>query len=162
MNSSNAQGHTVEAVDDRTLVLTRRFDAPRELVFRLWSDLDLVKRWWHPRDFTTPVFEMDFRVGGAYRYCIRSQGQDGWAHGTYREIVAPERLVFTFQWDSGDAVHDTPTLITLDFAAHGDKTLLTLRQAPFASVKERDGHAGGWGQVLDAFEQCLAEQGKPA
>jgi len=144
------------------LLISRVFDARRELVFSTWSDPELVKRWWHPRDFTTPVFEMDFRVGGAYRYCIRSQGRDGWAHGVYREIVVPERLVFTFRWDSGDAAHDTPTLITLTFEAQGDKTLLTFHQAPFASVKERDGHVGGWGQVFDSLAQFLAAQRKAA
>jgi uncharacterized protein YndB with AHSA1/START domain len=144
------------------LSLSRVFDAPRDLVFSTWSNPEHVKRWWHPRDFTTPVFEMDFRVGGAYRYCIRSAGRDGWAHGTYREIVVPERLVFTFQWESGDAAHDMATLISLGFEAQGDKTLLTFHQAPFASIKERDGHAGGWGQVLDSFEQFLASQRKAA
>jgi uncharacterized protein YndB with AHSA1/START domain len=144
------------------LVLHRVFDAPRDLVFSIWSDVEHVKRWWHPRDFTTPVFEMDFRVGGAYRYCVRSEGRDGWAHGRYREIVVPERIVFTFQWDSGDAAHDVETLVTVTFEAEGDRTLFTFRQTPFASVKERDSHAGGWGQVFDALEQFLAEQRRAA
>ena len=152
------------AMDKQTqppeLSLSRLFDAPRALVFRLWSDPEHVKRWWHPRDFTTPVFEMDFRVGGAYRYCIRSKGRDGWAHGVYRDIVVPERLVFTFQWESGDAARDIETLITLRFQAQGDKTLLGFHQTPFASVAERDSHAGGWGQVLDSLEQFLVAQGR--
>lgn len=72
-------------------------------------------------------------------------------------IDAPRRLVFSFQWESGDAAHDAATLISIDFApTEGDKTLMTFRQSPFASTAERDSHAAGWGQVLDAFAQSLA------
>ncbi|MEO8525504.1 MAG: SRPBCC domain-containing protein [Caldimonas sp.] len=144
-------------IDASALVLTRVFDAPPAQVFGLWSDPEHVKEWWHPKDFTTPVFEMDFREGGAYRYCIHSNGRDGWAHGTYKTIEAPHRLVFTFQWESGDATHDAETLITLSFEAQGDdQTVMTFRQAPFASTSARDSHGAGWGQVLDAFDQALA------
>jgi uncharacterized protein YndB with AHSA1/START domain len=142
------------------LVVSRIFDAAPAMVFSLWSDPAQVKEWWHPKDFTTPVFEMDFRVGGRYRYCIRSQGRDSWARGTYREIDAPTRLVFTFQWDSGDAAHDAETLVTLTFDAEsGERTRLTFRQEPFRASKERDSHAEGWGQLLDAFAQFVAAQG---
>jgi len=152
MNRTAAPPATAEA-----LVLTRIFDAPPATVFRLWSDPARVKEWWHPKDFTTPVFEMDFREGGAYRYCIRSKGQDGWAHGVYREIDAPHRIVMSFQWESGDAGHDRPTLVTVTFDAEGnDKTRLTFRQEPFASEPERKSHGQGWGEVLDAFAQALA------
>jgi len=133
----------------QVLSLARVFDAPPELVFRLWSDPKLAQQWWRPDGYTTPFFEMDFRVGGAYRYAIRKDGQDGWAHGIYQEISAPSRLVFSFQWDSGDAAHDALTLVTVTFQAQAGKTLLTFRQEPFASVERRDGHAIGWGQVLD-------------
>jgi uncharacterized protein YndB with AHSA1/START domain len=143
----------------RALVVRRVFDAPPATVFSLWSDPAHVRQWWHPRDFTTPAFEMDFRVGGGYRYCIRSQGKDHWAHGTYRQIDAPKRLVFTFFWESGNPVHDAETLITITFAPErGDRTLMTFRQEPFASTGDRDSHADGWGQVLDAFGAFVATQ----
>ena len=58
------------------LEITRVFDAPRDLVFSLWSNPEHVKRWWHPSGFTTPTFEMDFREGGRYRYCIRKGTTD--------------------------------------------------------------------------------------
>jgi uncharacterized protein YndB with AHSA1/START domain len=146
--------------DAAALVVSRVFDAPPATVFRLWSDPAHVKEWWHPQDFTTPVFEMDFRIGGSYRYCIRSQGQDGWAKGTYREIEAPLKLVFTFQWESGDAAHDAETLVTVTFEPErGAKTRLTFRQEPFSSAQVRDSHAEGWGQVLDAFQAFAATEG---
>lgn len=99
---------------------------------------------------------MDFREGGAYRYCIRADGRDSWAQGTYREIAAPERLVFTFRWDSGAADHDAESLVTVTFAPKGGKTLLTFRQEPFASAERRDGHAQGWSQVLECLDRFLA------
>jgi uncharacterized protein YndB with AHSA1/START domain len=141
------------------LVVSRVFDAPPATVFSLWSDPVHVKQWWHPKGFTTPTFEMDFRVGGGYRYCIRSQGRDSWAHGTYREIDAPTRLVFTFRWESGDVAHDAETLITITFTPErGDRTLVAFRQEPFASAQARDGHAEGWSQVLDAFAAFVTAQ----
>ena len=153
-----SESKTYHDEDASALVLTRVFDATPGQVFRLWSDPEHVKEWWHPKDFTTPVFEMDFRVGGGYRYCIRSARHDGWAHGRYQEIDPPHRLVFSFQWESGDAAHDAATLISIDLTpTDGDKTLMTFRQAPFASTADRDSHAAGWGQVLHAFAQSLAE-----
>ena len=99
---------------------------------------------------------MDFREGGAYRCCIRTNGTDSWAEGQYREITAPRRLVFTFRWDSGDAQYDAETLITVTFEPQNGKTLLTFRQEPFASAERRDGHAQGWSQVLDGLGDFLA------
>jgi len=151
MNMLSAIDRTAGAA----LEITRVFDAPRDLVFSLWSNPEHVKRWWYPRGFTAPAFEMDFREGGRYRYCIRKGTTDSWAEGIYREIRAPERLVFTFRWDSGDAAHDADTLVTVTFKAQGDKTLLTFRQEAFASLERRDAHAIGWGQVLDSLAELI-------
>jgi uncharacterized protein YndB with AHSA1/START domain len=141
---------------DDALVLTRVFDAPPEVVFSLWSDAAHVKEWWRPAGYTTPVFTMDFRVGGAYRYCIASGGQQSWAHGEYRVIDPPQRIVMTFRWDSGDPAHDRETLITVTFVPEGEgATLMTFRQAPFDTDAARHSHGQGWGQVLDAFGRFL-------
>jgi uncharacterized protein YndB with AHSA1/START domain len=137
------------------LEIHRTFDAPPDLVFSLWAKPEHVKRWWHPSGFTTPAFEMDFREGGRYRYCIRKGDTDSWAEGVYREIRAPERLVFTFRWDSADAAHGADTLVTVTFAAQGEQTLVTFRQEAFASLERRDAHAHGWGQVLDSLADFI-------
>ena len=141
---------------ENALILQRLIDAPAALVFAAWSDPAHVAAWWHPEGFTTPVFQMDFRVGGAYRYCIRKDGVDHWARGSYREIVVPSRLAFTFQWQSGDVAHDAETLVTVTFEPHGDRTWLTFRQEPFATGSARHGHGVGWTQVLDAFASFVA------
>ncbi len=82
--------------DIKELTITRVFDAPRELVWKAWTEPERVKRWWGPKSFTTPVSKIDLRVGGKYLYCMRSpEGKDFWGTGIFREIVAPERLVMT-------------------------------------------------------------------
>jgi uncharacterized protein YndB with AHSA1/START domain len=142
---------------EQALVLRRVFDAPRETVFRLWSDPLRVKEWWHPKGFTTTRFEMDFREGGTYRFSVRSEARESSAYGVYRVIDAPRRIIMSFQWDSGDPAHVRPTLLTLDFEAQGaDKTLLTFCQEPFDSEADRISHGQGWGQVLDSFAATLA------
>ena len=145
---------------DEALVLTRVFDAPPDTVFSLWSDPAHIAQWWQPDGYTTPVFEMNFRVGGAFRYCIVSAaGQEGWAQGEYRVIDAPHRIVMSFRWDSGDPTHDRETLITVTFAPAGEgKTLMTFRQAPFDSDAARHSHGQGWSQVLDSFGRFLASR----
>ena len=139
-----------------SLVLQRVFAAPPEIVFAAWSDPTHVADWWHPKEYATPVFEMDFRVGGRFRYCIRSERQESWAHGSYREIEPPRRIVFTFQWEGGPATPDAETLITLTFESEGDDTLLTFRQEPFASDAARHSHGQGWHQVLEHLDVFLA------
>ena len=101
---------------------------------------------------------MDCRVGGVYRYCIRSPGgADTWAHGVFREIRrgAPA-LQMTFQWEWAPTPSDE-TLITVTFEPQGTAgTRLTFRQEPFASAELRDGHEAGWGAVLDRLAEALA------
>ncbi len=146
------------------LEIVRVLDAPPELVFEAWSSAEHAQRWWYPRengrDFACTSFTMDFRVGGEYRYCIRSpQGVDTWARGVYREIVPGRRLVFTFQWEW--APEPSPeTIITVSFDDAGaDGTRLTFRQAPFDSEAMRDGHTLGWGAVLDRLAEAVAKRG---
>jgi uncharacterized protein YndB with AHSA1/START domain len=82
------------------LRITRVFDAPRELVFEVWTKPEHQVHWMGPKDFTVPSCEIDFRVGGAYRTCIVERtGVEYWMRGVYREIVVPEKLVFSFAWE---------------------------------------------------------------
>jgi uncharacterized protein YndB with AHSA1/START domain len=112
----------------RELVLTRLIDAPRELVFQAWTDPRHLAQWWGPQHFTNAVCEVDPRPGGAIRIDMR--GPDGVIYpmkGVFREVVAPERLVFT-----STAVEDAAGnpqlegLATVTFAEHEGKTLLTV------------------------------------
>ena len=146
--AANAMSSTPPA--DRVLVLTRILDAPRSLVFSVWTRPEHLTRWWGPKDFTLPFCETDFRIGGAYRFCMRSpEGTDHWVWGTYREIVEPERITFTWHRDDAQGNLTNESVVTVTLAEHEDKTKLTLHQAVFWTTEDRDAHQGGWTQCLD-------------
>jgi uncharacterized protein YndB with AHSA1/START domain len=135
------------------LRITRVFDAPRELVFEVWTKPEHQVHWMGPKDFTVPSCEIDFRVGGAYRTCIvEPTGVEYWMRGTYREIVVPEKLVFSFAWEE-EGERGMENLVTLQFFDEGGKdsgkTRFEFLQTPFQSIAERDSHNGGWAQCFD-------------
>lgn len=147
-----------EPNEDRVLVLTRLFDAPRPLVFQAWTEPQHLVRWWGPSNFTLPVCEQDFRIGGAYRYCMRAPGgTDHWVWGEYREIVEPERLVFTWEREDEAGLRaGLRNLVTVTLAAQGRKTHLTLHHATFQTRADRDDHRGGWTECLERLAQHVA------
>jgi uncharacterized protein YndB with AHSA1/START domain len=127
---------TIALPSDREIVMTRVFDAPRELVFEAYTDPEAIPQWWGPRAYTTTVEKMDVRPGGAWRFVQR--GADGAEHafnGVYRDVVPPERLVSTFEYEGlpGHVVVDTAT-----FEERDGKTTLTTRSL-FDTVEDRDG-----------------------
>jgi len=139
------------------LVITRILDAPRELVFKAWTEPDRAIRWWGPRGFTTAHYELDFRPDGAYRVCMRSpEGTEHWQRGVCREVVEPERLVFTFAWEDSEGTPGHETVVTVTLAEFGAKTKLTLHQAVFETVTARDLHQGGWASALECLAEYLA------
>ena len=152
-----AAGGSASTAAERELVITRVFDAPRPLVFKAWTEPDRLVRWWGPQGFTTPSCTMDVRPGGAFRFWMRSpEGTDHWLRGVYREIVEPERLVFTWAWEDAEGKPGHETVLTVSLAEHGAKTKLTLRQAVFESVTARDEHQSGWTSGLDRLAEYLA------
>jgi uncharacterized protein YndB with AHSA1/START domain len=148
---------TAAATADRELVVTRVIDAPRVLVFKAWTEPEHIARWWGPQGYTTTFCEMEIRPGGSYRLCMRSpDGVDRWKRGVYREIVPPERVVFTFAWEDADGNPGHELLTTVTFTEQGAKTKLTLRQAVFETVNGRDSHRGGWTSCLERFAEYMA------
>jgi uncharacterized protein YndB with AHSA1/START domain len=145
--------------DERTLVITRLLDAPRAMVFAAWVDQDQAAQWWGPKGFTSVSCAMDVRVGGVWRRVMRSpDGAELTARGVYREIIAPERLVFTYAWEQNPEQTGHETLVTLTFADLGDKTELTLRQAVFETVAARGDHRDGWSGCLERLAEHLAQR----
>ena len=152
---------TPEPANDRVLCLDRLLDAPRSLVFAVWTRPEHLTRWWGPQDFTLPHCEVDFREGGAYKFCMHApDGSDHWVWGIYREIVEPERLVFT--WNrTPSPVTENPwarTVVTVTFTEDRGKTRLTLHQAIFPQAEECTDHQGGWTQCLDRLAAHVARQ----
>ena len=141
---------------ERELVVSRTFAAKRELVFRAWTDPRHIARWWGPVDCPAEHVEMDLRPGGAWQARMRAtaDGRELRPSGVFREVVAPERLVFTFAWDE-PGERGQETVVTVTFAASGGGTLVTLHQTPFSSVAERDGHVYGWSSTFDRLAAHL-------
>jgi len=142
----------------RELVIVRVFDAPRELVFAAWTQGTHLARWSAPEGMTIAFGECDVRPGGAYRCTMREP--DGTEHrlgGVYREVVPPERLVFTHAWEDAEGRQIDPTLVTVRFTAEGDRTRMHFHQAGFESVASRDGHAQGWESCFRLLDAYLAE-----
>ena len=140
------------------LVVTRLIDAPRSLVYQAWTDPEHLKHWQGaPRGFTVSVEESDVRPGGQFRLCMHSpELGDHRLQGTYREVIPPERLVFTHCWLNVDGKSGKETLVTIVFKDCDGKTELTLRQTGFKSVESRDGHEQGWASTLDRFKEYVA------
>jgi uncharacterized protein YndB with AHSA1/START domain len=104
------------------LVITRSFDAPRSLVFKAWTEREHLVHWSAPKGFTITHSEGDLRPGGAWRACMRSpDGVDLWLGGVYREIVEPERLVFTHAWEDADGKRGHETLVTVTLTEHAGR-----------------------------------------
>lgn len=140
----------------RELTFTRIFDAPRSLVFRMWTDPQHAKNWWGPKLYPARHLQMDVRPGGRWRNCLQSTetGRELWQGGVFREVIEPERLVFTFAWDE-EGERGIETLVTVTFAEQGGKTLMTFRQTPFRSEGERDGHHEGWMSSFDRLTEYV-------
>jgi uncharacterized protein YndB with AHSA1/START domain len=101
---------------------------------------------------------MDIRVGGAYRVGMRSpQGTEHWKRGVYREIVEPERIVFTFAWEDADGNPGHELLTTVTFADEGTGTRLTLCQTGFDRTAARDSHIAGWTSCLQRFADYVVD-----
>ena len=142
---------------ERSLVTTRTFDAPRELVWKAWTDPQQLARWFPPDHFTLPTCELDVRPGGRVR--IAMQGPDGGrfpASGVYREVVPNERVAFTLAGDEGGPPPEV--LMTVVFEDEGGKTKLTITQTmATAAVYDsmRDGMSEGLRQSLDKLAGLL-------
>jgi uncharacterized protein YndB with AHSA1/START domain len=141
---------------EREIILVRVFDAPRELVFSMWTDAKHLAQWWGPHHFDNPVCEADARPGG--KILIHMRGPDGNAHvmdGVYREITPPTRIVFTTSVDNGGVrLLEGHNVVT--FEEVGGKTKLTL-QAKVSGFTEITrmmvgGFEAGWTQSLEKLE----------
>lgn len=163
----------------REFVISCVLNAPREVVFRAWTDARLMAEWWGPHGFTNPVSELDARRGGKYRTVMR--GPDGSEHplkGVFLEITAPERLVRTADHSElPEAWHDMvdpkrdkskkPDLgcvQTMTFEEIGGKTKLTVNNsfesADVCAALMKLGMPIGWGQSLERLEQCVSKIAK--
>jgi uncharacterized protein YndB with AHSA1/START domain len=138
------------------LRIERIICAPREKVFRAWTDPKQAVQWWGPKSYPATFLEMDVRAGGRWVGKLRSAA-DGSVlshRGEFREIVEPSLISFTFQWDE-EGERGMETLVTLTFEDLGSSTRFTLLQTPFITATERDSHVEGWNSALDRLEKSV-------
>ena len=148
-----------------TLNLRRIFDAPRELVWRAWTRPEMLVAWLGPPEWPAVSAEQDLRPGGAWRACLRSVTDDRllWQSGVYREVAPPERLVFSFKWESDDHEDGAPveTLVTVLLTELSDgRTQMEFTQQGLKSEQSLAGHRHGWTGTFDRLEQWLHVEGR--
>lgn len=153
------------------LVMERDFDAPRELVWRYWTEPERMMHWWGPKNFTAPFCRIDLRVGGTYLACMRSpEGTDYWSTGMYREIVEPSLIACTDSFADENGTHVSAShygmgggwppelLITVSFAEERGGTRLTLRHTGIPAGETSEQCRAGWSESFDKLAGCLAEE----
>lgn len=156
----------------KEVVIVRVFDAPRELVYRAWSDAEHLLRWYAPDGCTLSYCKVDVRRGGALHSCIRTpDGTECWCSGVYKEVMPPERLVFTLHLSDARGGFVEPkdshlggfpewpreTTVTVTFENLSGKTKLTLHQTVQEEVARRTGAYPSWLQMFDRLAGVLAK-----
>jgi uncharacterized protein YndB with AHSA1/START domain len=137
------------------LIMNRTFNAPRERVFRAWTEAGELNRWFKPDPEAKVTASVDLRVGGAYRIDMVQGDRNYGAFGTYREIRPPERLVFTWTaLNCGDTTAED-TLVTVEFFDADGKTQVTLTHQHFPTSEVRDRHNSGWNACFERLKTIL-------
>jgi uncharacterized protein YndB with AHSA1/START domain len=160
--TTNQQQRTAKVTTptDRVIHIEREFDAPRDEVFAVYTDPQLIPEWWGMRDTTTSVDRMDVRTGGSWRFVVRNaDGSEDGFHGSYREVTPPERIVQTFEWEGMPGYVSVETAVFEDL---GDRTRVTTTTL-FHTTEERDGmlQSGmevGMNETYQRLDELLARR----
>lgn len=156
--SRGAEPAARQALTETSLQLRRTLPAPRDEVFRMWTQPEHIRHWSCPAGFSVVESQVDLRQGGSYRLGMKSPaGEVFTTTGVYREIQPPERLVYTWRWESPDSVE---TLVTVEFRDLGNQTELLLRHERFVDAAHRDSHLGGWNGCLQNLDTYFATRAK--
>jgi len=159
MVEQNTLKATVTTPSEREIRIEREFDAPRERVFAVYTDPELIPQWWGPRRFSTRVDYMEARTGGRWRFVHDDgQGNEIGFQGAYREVTAPERIVQTFEWE-GMAGHVSVETATFEDIGEGRTKVTTV--SVFHTAEERDGMLGsgmegGMQETYERLDELLA------
>lgn len=159
MVATHSGAAKVTLPSDTQILITREFDAPRRLVYRAWTEPDLITRWFAGQHGKVTLAEVDLRVGGVWRYVMAANnGFEVAFHGEFREIVPDERLVSTEVYE---ALPDVMAVTTTEFAEKDGRTTITIL-TEHTSTENRDGHLNsgmedGMQESLDLLEQVAAE-----
>ncbi len=152
--------HSKTTYGEGTVAITRVFDAPRELVWRAWTDPKMMAQWFGPRGFTSSVPELDVRVGGGLRIVMHGpDGNDYPMKGVFREVTPPQRLVFSNIAVDNDGNHLLEGETTVTFSEQGGQTTLTVKSHAVGKVplapQMLSGMEAGWTQSIDKLGELL-------
>ena len=152
-----AERNSTATAESLELVIDRTFNAPRELVWKAWTDPEMLSVWSAPRGFTIPRSEGSLRVNGPWRATmVKPDGQRLNLGGKYLEIKAPEHLVFTHVWmDENDNPMPPETVVTVRLTERGNRTEMNFRQTGFDSAGSREGHSEGWTECFEKLDEML-------
>jgi uncharacterized protein YndB with AHSA1/START domain len=142
---------------DIVLETRRTIRTSREKAFHAWTDPSQLRKWFAVAEgFTTPLAEVDLKVGGRYRLGMKAPGDNPLliVGGVYQEILPPEKLVFTWQWESANP-NEPETLVTVEFYEREGVTEIVLKHELFKDVMQRNKHGEGWAGCLDHLERLL-------
>jgi uncharacterized protein YndB with AHSA1/START domain len=140
-----------------TLTVARTIDAPRDQVFAAWTRQETLRQWWGPGGFTCPEATVDLRPGGQYRLVMQaSGGMTMVVSGTYREVVAPSRLVYTWRWESGPPAVGGESEVTVVFRDLGGRTEVVVTHRAFPEGHGPDMYRSGWEEGLEKLEQTVS------
>ena len=138
-----------------SLRITRLIRANQQTVWDAWTQPDQMRQWSCPEPGGVQDIASDFRVGGSYTIAMRVDGNAHTAIGTYKEIDAPNRLVYTWDWKEEDN-RMGETLVTVEFEARGDATEVVLLHTGFPAVEAKEAHEQGWGACIAHFEALFS------
>ena len=140
------------------LQIKRTYEAPRERVFRAWTDPERLMKWFCPEGYENPGADVDLRVDGKYKIQMRKlpDGNPFAVGGRYLEVTEPSRLVFTWQWEGND-LPTADTVVTVELEETNGITELTLTHERFPDEEMRDKHDKGWCSCLDRFAGTLPQ-----
>jgi uncharacterized protein YndB with AHSA1/START domain len=140
-----------------TVRITRIIEAPREAVFRAWTEPEQIRRWWGPGEFTCPEAEVDLRPGGSYRLAMQpAEGEPFIVAGDYHEVDPPARLVYTWRWETGPAADGSESLVRVEFHPQGETTELVLTHSEFPESHGPAPYRMGWEGGLEKFQALCA------
>jgi uncharacterized protein YndB with AHSA1/START domain len=144
---------------DFALNLERTFAAPRDRVWRAWTDPDEIRRWWSRSGLTVEIAEFDVRVGGRFRLGMRSAEDNLYVvGGAYSEVDPPTRLVHTWQWEEDGSDGAPEMLVTVEFHDEGAATRLVLTHENFRNGEAAERHQDGWTNKFDCLAGYLEEE----
>jgi uncharacterized protein YndB with AHSA1/START domain len=144
---------------DLTVQITREISAPRDRVYAAWTDLKLARQWWGPEGVETRALIIEPRVGGKFQWDLTTpEGEEGHRRGEFREVLPPEKLVFTWRGTEDETEENADSLVRITFREVDARTTeLHLIHEGLPSEESRDNHTDGWNSALDKLERLFAK-----